>query len=393
MQRILYKASLVIYKKPFFILFCIWLIVQGILLVSLGINTGKEAIKYSEEANFFLNYHHFSEPKYIFYSAYIFLHIVFIKLGFETIGVYLFQLLANLLAMYLLFKTVITISKNTFTAFLSVLLLITCYSWQYWTVFLYTESFFCSLIITFTYFLFGIAERRKHQLIIAGCLLVLLVFARPTGMLFIPVLYFLLLYKLFRERKIIPALIAGAIILFIFFTLLNYAMRGGSSYDFMKPLIENNVLCYIPQQSTTQDASFQKSGNGLEDIVSYITQNPSQFLKLSGLKFLSYWGFTRTYYSSFHNWWLRCFFYPLYFFAIIGIWKLKKTHKNFVIYTTGSLIIFTVSVMFTCDDWNNRFNMPIIPFVILLTAVGIKDRYDKVTGKRDSASVSRLRAA
>ncbi|MEP6513910.1 MAG: hypothetical protein ABJA79_08575, partial [Parafilimonas sp.] len=258
MQRILYKASLVIYKKPFFILFCIWLIVQGILLVSLGISTGKEAIKYSEEANFFLSYHHFSEPKYIFYSAYICLHIIFIQFGFETIGVYLIQLFANLLAMYLLFKIAFTLSKNILVAFLSVFLLLICYSWQYWTVFLYTESFFCSLIIIFTYLLFGTTIRSKHYVIAAGFLFILIVLARPTGMLFIPVMYCLLMYKLVHERNFFYALASAIIISLIFFRILNYALKGGSSYDFMKPLIENNVLCYIPEQSITQDASFQK---------------------------------------------------------------------------------------------------------------------------------------
>ena len=81
---------------------------------------------------------------------------------------------------------------------------------------------------------------------------------------------------------------------------------------------------------------------------------------------------TRPYYSTFHNWLLRVYFYPLYFFAIVGIVSLKKHNRYFAVYTVGVLLTFTFSVMVTCDDWNNRFLMPIIPLVILLAAFGMR---------------------
>jgi hypothetical protein len=35
------------------------------------------------------------------------------------------------------------------------------------------------------------------------------------------------------------------------------------------------------------------------------------------------------------------------------------------------MIVFTVSVMLTCDEWSSRFIMPIIPIIILLASYGI----------------------
>ena len=100
-------------------------------------------------------------------------------------------------------------------------------------------------------------------------------------------------------------------------------------------------------------------------------QNPANFLKLAGFKFLSYWGMVRPHYSALHNILIMCFYYPLYFFAIIGFWHLWKINKYFFLFSAGLLAIFTLSVMFTCDDWNNRFNMPILPFVFLAAAIGV----------------------
>src|SRR5206468_3789884 len=138
------------------------------------------------------------------------------------------------------------------------------------------------------------------------------------------------------------------------------------------PLIENNVICDVPENISAWHTNLSVPGNNLESIWVYIRQNPSQFLLLAGLKFISYWGMTRSYYAQSHNMALMFFFYPIYFFAIIGIWKLFEVNKYFAVYVISIFTVFTLCVMVTCDDWNNRFNMPIIPFVILAASFGIK---------------------
>jgi len=360
------------HDKLLFILFCFWLLIQLLSFFMFGIVTTNEAVKYRGEAQNLLHYGHFSEQKYIFYSGYIFLHVIFIKAGFETAGVFVIQVLVNLLAMFFFFKTAFNISNNPRYAFLSTLLLIFCYSWQWWTVFMYTESFFCSLVIIFTFLLFGIKRKTFIRYVFTGLLFLLILFTRPTGLLFIPAMCFLLLYKLIVKKKFVIAFFSSILIFSAFAALTNYAMKAGSGYDFMKPLFENSVLCYIPTQSQPEPAT-HINDNGLNGIIEYFKKNPINFLKLSVLKFLSYWGLTRPYYSALHNSWLRLYFYPLYFFAFIGI--LNSTQKYFTCYSTGVLIIFTLSVMVSCDDWNNRFTMPVIPLIVLLAGFGIQYAY------------------
>gem|GEM_PF-370473 len=381
LPKIISTIKLLIRKYPFLIIFCFWLVMQTILLSVFGIVTVREAIKYYDEAKYLLQQGHFSEPKYLLYSGYIFLHIIFIKLNCETAGVFITQILANLLSLYLFFKLAFIISKDIVIAFIAGLLLAICYPWQYWAVNLFTESFFCSLIIIFTYVLFNPQMRSKAWLIITVCLFLLLLISRPTGILFIPVMCCLFMYKLIRSKRITVAITISAIGLTVFIVVLEYAMKGGSSYDFMKPLVENNVICDIPEFVSPQHSTVSVLGNSLESIWIYIKQNTLQFLKLAGLKFLSYWGMTRTYYDAKHNLGLMCFFYPLYFLAIIGLRRLWSMNKYLLIYIVGLLIIFTLSVMFTCDDWNNRFIMPVLPFVLLLAAIGVKHLGHKFVSK------------
>lgn len=377
MQNLIRSISSAIHTKPLLIIFSFWTLMQFVLLLVFGVVTTGEATKYYNEARNLLQSSHYSEPKYLFYSSYIFLHILFIKLNFETTGVYLAQLALNFLSVFLFYKLALTVSKNLVVAFMAGLLLAICYPWQYWAVHLYTESLFCPLIIIFTYFLFGTHNKGTTNTVALLCLFLLILFGRPTGILFVPVICLLFIVKLIKQKKIGWATIISLTGLVVFISVLQFAMKGGTSYDFMKPLIENDIICDVPRATMKHNSVVATPGNNLESIWLFIRQNPIQFLKLGGLKFLSYWGMTRTYYDTLHNIGLMCFFYPLYFFAIVGLRQLWNINKLFLVYIVSLLTIFTLSVMFTCDDWNNRFNMPIIPFVLLLASFGIKRVYYK----------------
>ena len=171
-----YVKRLDLQQKHLLLLFVSWMIVQGVLLYHYGIITSNEAVKYTREAHNILAHQNFSEQKYIFYSVYIFIHILFIKFGFETTGVYIFQLLLNLTATYLFYKTALTVYQNKRIAFVAALLLIVCIPFQYWTICLYTESLFCSLIVIFLYCLFGINKSNRIKYTYGALVFLLLLF-------------------------------------------------------------------------------------------------------------------------------------------------------------------------------------------------------------------------
>ena len=370
-----YKTEPGTAKAHFLILLAACIFIQAMLLYQYGIITSNEAVKYAREANNFLNGKGFSEQKYIFYSVYIFIHIVFIKAGFETVGVYMFQLLVNLLSVYFLYKTARKVYQNTSIAFIAALLLIICLPFQYWTVCLYTESLFCSLIIILLYSLFGTDTNNRIRYAYAALLFLLLLFSRPTGIFFMAVTAILIFYKFLHERKITAAVLGILLAATGFVFFLNYEMNSASSYNFIKPYLEHYVICDVPYPGSTPLANIY--GSGIRAVVSYARDNTAEFLHLFFLRLVSFWGITRPFYSGLHNWMLRIFFYPLYLAAIISVIKQWKTKQALIIFCLATMGAFTISAMLTCDEWSNRFIMPVIPLVIFLAANGIFAMFNK----------------
>ena len=358
-------------KKAYFILVIVWLVIQLGLLLHNGIVTNGEAIPYIHEADYFIANATFTSAKFIFYSVYILLLALFQQTGIQAIGVYVVQAALNLYAMHCFFKLTNRVTKNNTTAFFATVLLIICIPWQDWTTYLYTESMFCSIVIIFSYSLFHLKRKSKTLFAFALILFLLLLFSRPTGLLFIPVTALLFVYRWIKKGKIFPAILTISIAAFLFIILVNYAMQGGGEFDFMKPFRDENILCYLPTQTTSADVAIPKDGNSLQALLFYVMHNPAAFIHLAFLKFQSYWGLTRSYYSSSHNLLLMCFFYPLYFFAFIGLLRFWRSNGAFTLYVCAIIFFFTLSVLVTCDDWSNRFIMPVLPFIIIFGTNGI----------------------
>lgn len=358
-------------KKHFlFILLLAWLIIQSLFLKIFGIVTTLEATKYIEECQNLLKHGTFSDNKYLFYSVYVFIHIIFYKMGVEVVGVYIFQLSLNLIATYSFYQFNYKITGKDSVAFIAVLLLLLTQTFQMWTVYLYTESVYSSLIILFAYCLFVLNQEKIKNQSLAAFIFILIIFSRPTGLLLIPVLGLYSFFLLIQKRKYLKAFLLASSVSIGFFLLLNYAMHSSPSFDFMKPFFENEVLCYIPTENTLPLTTHTNS-NSLLNILEYILHNKRQFIHLSYEKFISFWGMQRYYDSTSHNLYFVFFFYPIYFFTLIGLFRLYKQQKQIFLFIVTLFLIFTLGVILSCDDWNNRFNIPIIPFIMISGAIGI----------------------
>jgi len=354
---------------PLVFLLPIWLIVQGILLNQYGIVTKGESVKYINEAVFWQEHYQFSQPKYIFYSVYIFIRLLALQTGAGIEGVYIFQLLINLYATFLFYKLSIRLFTRPVIAVTATTLLLICFPWQLWTTHLYTESVFISLAIIFTYFFF-LPEKSKFLRIITIILFILLLFCRPTGMLFIPVITLWYFIKWWREKKWLLLGVSSLVSLVGFILILNYAMKGEGEFNFLKPFIEEHIICGVPQ-AANDNLKLPSDGNSTGGLLYYIVNNPTHFFSLSLKKIGAFFGMTRSYFSTSHNLYLRLFFYPLYLLALAGVIIRGKMIRDFKVYACGIVIVFAISVALTCDDWLNRFIMPVLPYIILLATAGI----------------------
>jgi hypothetical protein len=171
-----------------------------------------------------------------------------------------------------------------------------------------------------------------------------------------------------RKKKPLAFLLAtGMAVGFI--CLLYYEMNSAASYNFIKPFVQHNIICDVPD-STFGSLNENYSGN-INSVISFVKENPFEFCRLCFKRFISFWSLTRSFYTSIHNWLLRLFFYPLYLFAIVGFVRLWNKYKQMATFCFITIAVFTLSVMLTCDEWSSRFIMPILPIIIFFAAQGI----------------------
>ena len=189
-------------------------------------------------------------------------------------------------------------------------------------------------------------------------------------MLFIPLVLIWYVVKWIREKKWIILFSTSLVSLGAFALILNYAMQGEGEFEFLKPFIEEHIICGVPQ-ALNNSLDLPADGNSIQGLLYYIFHNPLHFVRLSLQKLGAFFGITRSYYSPIHNLAIRLFFYPLYAFALVGLFGRRKRNTEIAIFLFFGIVLLALSVTLTCDDWLNRFIMPVLPYIILLATAGI----------------------
>lgn len=348
------------------LLIVLWIVIQVILFLKFGIVTDGEAEKYLSESDLLITEQKLSSNQFILYGSYI-IYVTFCKLlGFSVFGIYILQTLFSGISLIVFYHICKGQVKNTLSATLAVCLLIVCIPYQSWNNHLYTESFFLSLQLTFLFFYFKYGIKNLGTWLI----LLLFLFSRPTAILSITAVLIHAAYSHYLMQKITTRLILlTSISILCIFLLINSFLSIGGSFDFKKPFVEGNVICYIPSEISIQpDTSGITNPNTLQGIGKLIIKNPAFFSQLFLKRSSSYFGLTRDHFSKRHNLLLIGFFYPLYLIAAIALIFVLRTNKPLLIFILSFLSLFWGSVLLTCDDWLNRFFMPIIPILILTSA-------------------------
>jgi hypothetical protein len=229
-------------------------------------------------------------------------------------------------------------------------------------------------------------EKNTKDWIFSAILFFLLLVTRPTGLLFVPVVGFFLWLKTFSTKNLLLMLLFPVLALGSFYLLLNYAMKGEGEFDFMKPFVEEHLICGVPGNTRT-DIVTSANGNSVEGLASYLVNNFQQFSSLAIKKAGLFFGMTRSYYSTAHNIILQLFFYPLYLLGILGSTLGWKKNRFMISFCLATILIFTISVLLSCDDWLNRFIMPVLPLIILLAVTGIKELITKIKHQKQIQTV------
>ena len=352
----------IINNRFLILLLFIWACFQALLYINSGVVTISEAEKYINGANDIVYFHRFPFH-YILYSTYIIFLAILFKCGFNYFGVYLMQLGLNMIATIAFFRNVKTITNNTRTAFIAALMFILFYHLQHWNNYLFTESFMVSLLMISWYGLLHFNLKKLSGILALGILFILLLFSRPTAILFLPALFIYWLISKKRLLKVIKikwVILSACLLLVLIYCFVLFEKRVLFS-DLFISLQQGQVICstnYYQEHFVSVDQQYA------------FWQNLFIFCKLSCKKMFCFYGFIRPFYSRSHNLMLMAY-YPVYPLAIIGLINNKINREHHYLMLTFILLVNAL-LLITCDSWEGRFIVPALPFIIVFAAIGLQ---------------------
>ncbi len=359
------SRKLLSFKNQLIFLGFAWTLVQGTQLWNNGIVTNLEAEKYITQASYFLQFGKFESHNFYLYSTQIFLIATAIKLHVGFTVIVIIQLLLNLFATIMFCRLAIFFLKNQALAVAATFFFIVNIPYQVYTSFLFTESIFYSLTIIYSSYLLRLEKLTFKNIFFLIIFLALLSVTRPTGILFFASSAIYIFFRFLNNVSVLYKTLIIAVSMVIFLTTVNMMLQAGGEFDFMLPFKKENIICGV-DTNINMDIKILENGNSLKGLLYYISNNEQQFLKLSKLKTISFFGMVRSYYSTSHNTFLILFFYPFYILSAIGIRK-KIMHKDkTTIFLFTIIMLYWTTTLLTCDDWHNRFILTVSPFLFLL---------------------------
>lgn len=359
----------------------VWLIMQAFFIFHFGIVTNHEAEKYLFEANHLLATGAYSSSNFLFYSTEILLIAFCMKLHVGFWFIVLIQILMNGISVLCFYKMVKRFSYARWLPLIATLYFLLLFYYHLYNTFLYTESLFFSLSVIYTYVLFTRENLHAKNILLIIFFLVLLYFTRPTGIFFLPATYLFLVFRFYRQHSKRILLISGVLALTILSFLLNYSLGSGGELDFLLPYSREMILCGVPTVNVPHDLSVPVETNSIQGIFFIITHHFDLFAKLAFKRLAAFFGIYRPFYSLFHNIFACVYFFLCYFFIIYNLPVLFKKHKAECWFLLSCILLMTITIMLTCDEWSNRFVLSILPFLLLLAVIGITNRTQFIRDK------------
>jgi hypothetical protein len=157
----------------------LWLFFQVIWYITFGIHFELEAGKYIYEADYLLEHHQFSESRYLFYFTTTAVIAFSQVIGAGLHGALIIIMLINLACYLAFFKALKTLFQERLAPFVVVGFLLYFWPYQSWSLYLYTECLFYSLVLLLFAYLIRFRELSIRFIIKLSVLLLLLVVSRP----------------------------------------------------------------------------------------------------------------------------------------------------------------------------------------------------------------------
>ncbi len=313
-----------------------------------GVHLDKEALKYTGCAEHVLG----GDLRdllgnYLPYATYVLFLLPFVALGAPGLAIPV-QFGLSVIASHALGRITERISGHKAAGQMATALFLLSVPTQVWTLALYTESLFTTLIVLLAEQL--LARDRPGPW--TWPLVILVLFARPVGLLFAGPLLIAGL-----GRKWPPGLRTAGYAGVLLLALLNPRVARPQ----LEIIVNSDVLC-----GCTADTGrlMDFHGSSVLDAQLHLVElnGLGPHLKLMGARMASLFTFTRPSYSVSHNLLLAGYFL-LYPFALVGWWMLRRSRPMEALAVV--LALHAVLISCTCDEWSGRFMAPLVPLLII----------------------------
>ncbi len=366
-----------------FLPFVVWGLLQILLYHKFGVQVPNDAkFRYIPYAQNIAQHFYYDMGQDIRYAGYTTILAAFFKINLPFSYIVGFQILLSGLALFLVQRITLVLTNNRVCAFVVALLVASCQDIHQWNFYILTESIFTSAFI-FCFATLVLVKKRMY-LLLSIPLWLFTCTIRPNGFIIVAAaaVYFISSYyrqATLRQRRALLLLtsITGIALLGIInkllgpFTLVETYARGeviyGTYYSDLTP--PGSSFFYRLTPPTTLEMPPANS-SALQKLFLFFWHNPLFSLKLALAKGFTFLAFAKPHFSKVHN--LIIFFtvYPCYYLAF------KAWRQNFnspIILSLFTIIsLQTIMVMFTVEDWDCRFTAPILPFIFILSGLGIK---------------------
>lgn len=364
-------AATIFSRKKFVFAWWIYFIACCIVHMLVKIQLGGEAEKYIDDANRIVHGEPLRNGIYgSFYIVYSLIVALLTKLSMSLESMVTLQIILSFLAAMAFYQLVFRATKNEKLSFVFFIGYLLCFPIQKWNFFLYSEGMHTSLLVIAVYYFDRFLNSFSIKTFLAALAMMLLVlFSRPVGLVFLFAAGIALLFYCYRMKK----MVWFSVVVIVGISAL-IGLANSPAVTFINPdsLKRMEVICQVPENSA--DTSYTEFNNaGLGKVFSVIKNDigVGNFLR-NGIKKLScFFGMYRSYYSWKSNGLLLLYwiFYPL---ALLGIFiRTRDGSKNLKWLSLAYIITTTLLIFITCDDWANRFISPVFPFIMILAAIGV----------------------
>ncbi len=373
-----YFSSLFVNKYFHFFIFCLlFCLINFMLFRSIGIKITADSPRYLNYAENISKIGFYYESHNFWYLAYVLLLWGLSYFSSSTVLIIIVQVILSGLTTFLVFKISFNLFKDYYAALIAVFAFIVYPDLLRWNFYVLCESFYIFCLVSCFYCLIS---HKKALNLLAYLLICFTFFCKPTGVALLFAFLISKFYFIFTNKNKFYFFLIFIFISFPAYFLLNQMLAtftlietyqtGELVYDLhnfpdsfasKNLLLIDNKQLYVPPPSSKP----------LLRVLDFIFHNPFFAFKLVFGKLILFLCSLKPYYSLQHNLYIAICLFPLYFFGFLTFFK-TAIPKPIKLFFTLYFVFHALIVMFTIEDWDGRFIIPILPLIFIFGAKGIR---------------------